>query len=407
MAALRTIDPSPRINIWMIKRSSGVAWVAVLLGQTMMTMPLLAAPVPLRPLSSAQVPPQFGLDPQLWQNPSGGKGDRQRLLKAIDHSLSYIDTPAAQAAYQHYAVPTITQARVRSSLLRFRSLVRSATSAEALSEAVQREFEVYQSIGKDGSGTVDFTGYYEATYKASLVKTAVYRYPLYRVPADFSSWSQPQPTRLELEGADGLQGHRGRLRGQALVWLRDRLDAYLVQVQGSARLTLTDGKMMTVGVAAKTNYPYVSLGKELIKAGKIRAEDLTLPVLNQYFQTHPAELNQYIPRNNRFIFFAQTYGAPATGNLGLPVTMERSIATDKTVMPPGALAVIQTRLPYRDAQKKLRFREVSHFVLDQDTGGAIKGPGRVDVFMGTGTRAKENAGVVNTPGQLYYLILKR
>jgi membrane-bound lytic murein transglycosylase A len=391
----------------MIKRISKLTWAAVVLGPMAIAMPLWAAPVPLRPLGTTQVPPQFGLDLQLWQTPSGGRGDRQRLLKAIDHSLSYMNTAAAQAAYGDYSVPAITQARVRRSLLRFRTLVQSAKSAQALSDAVQREFQVYQSVGKDGNGTVDFTGYYEATYKASLVETAQYRYPLYRVPVDFSAWPQPHPTRLQLEGADGLKGQRGRLRGQALVWLRDRLEAYLVQVQGSARLTLTNGKVMTIGVAAKTNYPYVSLGKELVKAGKIRQEDLTLPVLNQYFQTHPTELDQYIPRNNRFIFFAQTYGAPATGSLGVPVTKERSIATDKAVMPPGALAVIQTRLPYRDAQQTLQFRNVSQFVLDQDTGGAIKGPGRVDVFMGTGLGAKENAGVVNTPGQLYYLMLKR
>jgi membrane-bound lytic murein transglycosylase A len=389
----------------MTQRISGLACTAVLLSQ--MAMPLLAAPVPLRPLSAAQVPPQLGLDPQLWQNPSSGRGDRQRLLKAIDHSLSYIETTAAQAAYQRYAVPAITQDRVRRSLLRLRNLVRSSKSPEALAKAVQREFEVYQSVGKDGNGTVDFTGYYEATYKASPVETSEYRYPLYRVPTDFSSWPQPQPTRLQLEGADGLKGNRGRLRGQALVWLSDRMEAYLVQVQGSARLTLTNGKIMTIGVAAKTNYPYASLGKELIKDGKIRKEDLTLPVLNQYFQAHPTELNEYIPRNNRFVFFAPTYGAPATGNLGVPVTKERSIATDKAVMPPGAIAIIQTRLPYRDAQQTLQFQDVSHFVLDQDTGGAIKGPGRVDVFMGTGNLAKENAGVVNTPGQLYYLMLKR
>jgi membrane-bound lytic murein transglycosylase A len=389
----------------MTQRISGLACTAVLLSQ--MAMPLLAAPVPLRPLSAAQVPPQLGLDPQLWQNPSSGRGDRQRLLKAIDHSLSYIETAAAQAAYQRYAVPGITQDRVRRSLLRLRNLVRSSKSPEALAKAVQREFEVYQSVGKDGNGTVDFTGYYEATYKASPVETSEYRYPLYRVPTDFSSWPQPQPTRLQLEGADGLKGNRGRLRGQALVWLSDRMEAYLVQVQGSARLTLTNGKIMTIGVAAKTNYPYASLGKELIKDGKIRKEDLTLPVLNQYFQAHPTELNEYIPRNNRFVFFAPTYGAPATGNLGVPVTKERSIATDKTVMPPGAIAIIQTRLPYRDAKQTLQFQDVSHFVLDQDTGGAIKGPGRVDVFMGTGNLAKENAGVVNTPGQLYYLMLKR
>ncbi len=390
----------------MVQRIFGIALATGLLAQAAIVMPMLAA-APLRPLSSAQIPPQLGLDAQLWQSPSGGVGDRQSLLKSINYSLRYLDTAAAQAAYRGYSVPGITASRVRKSLLRFRALVQTSKSPEALSNAVKQDFEVYQSIGKDGNGTVDFTGYYEATYQASTVKTAAYRYPLYQVPADFANWSQPHPTRLQLEGADGLQGNQGRLRGQALVWLRDRLEAYLVQVQGSARLTLTDGKIMTIGVAGKTNYPYVSLGKELVKAGKVRLEDLTLPVLNQYFQTHPGELNEYIPRNNRFVFFAQTYGAPATGSLGVPVTAERSIATDKTLMPPGALAIIQTRLPYYDAQKNLKYREVSHFVLDQDTGGAIKSPGRVDIFMGTGTQAKDKAGLVNTSGQLYYLMLRR
>ncbi|WP_404787872.1 murein transglycosylase A [Altericista sp. CCNU0014] len=391
----------------MAKRISRIALTAALWGQAAVAMPLLAAPVPLRPLSSAQMPFQLGPDTQLWQHPSGGKGDRQNLLKAVDRSLRYIDTGAARAAYRNYAVPGITQDRVRRSLLRFRQLLQTSASAKALSEAVQREFAIYQSIGKDGNGTVDFTGYYEATYRASTVPTAEYRYPIYRQPQDFASWPQPHPTRLQLEGADGLQGHRGRLRGQELAWLRDRLEAYLVQVQGSARLTLTNGKIMTVGVASKTNYPYVSIGKELVKAGKVKQEDLSLPFLRQYFQTHPNELDAYIPRNNRFIFFSQTYGAPAMGSLGVPVTPERSIATDKALMPPGALAVLQTRLPYYNGQKTLEFRDATHFALDQDTGGAIKTPGRVDIFMGTGAKAKEKAGVVNTPGQLYYLLLKR
>jgi membrane-bound lytic murein transglycosylase A len=127
---------------------------------------------------------------------------------------------------------------------------------------------------------------------------------------------------------------------------------------------------------------------------------------NWYFQAHPTELDEYIPRNQRFIFFQETNGAPATGNLGIPVTAERSIATDKSIMPPGALAILQTRFPYYSAAQSIELQDVSHFVLDQDTGGAIKGPGRVDIFMGTGTKAKARAGLINTPGRLYYLLLK-
>jgi membrane-bound lytic murein transglycosylase A len=362
--------------------------------------------VPLRQLTPQQIPSTLGADVELWQRPDGKTGDKANLLKAVDQSLHYIQTGAAQAAYQNYPVAGVTRERVHRSLVRFRELLQAAQSPEALSAAVQREFDVYQSVGKDNQGTVDFTGYFEATYRASRTPTAEYRYPIYRVPANFASWPQPHPTRLQLEGKDGLQANRGALRGQELVWLRDRLEAYLVQVQGSARLTLTNGKVMTIGVAGKTNYPYVSLGKELVKAGKVRLEDLSLPFLLQYFKAHPDELDLYIPRNNRFIFFSETYGLPATGSLGVPVTAERSIATDKSIMPPGALALIQTQLPFYGANKALTLKPVSHFALDQDTGGAIKSPGRVDVFMGTGASAKDRAGLINTPGQLYYLLLK-
>lgn len=366
-----------------------------------------AAAQTLRRLPAPQIPAALGSDAELWQQPDGAKGDRQSLLKAVDQSLRYIETNAAQSAYQNYPVPGVTRDRVRRSLVRFRAILQSAQTSAALSAVVQREFDLYQSVGKDGQGTVDFTGYYEATYRASRQPTAEYRYPIYRLPSNFSAWAQPHPTRLQLEGADGLQASRGRLRGQELIWLRDRLESYLIQVQGSARLTLTDGTSMTIGVAGKTNYPYVSIGKELVKAGKVRQEDLSLPFLLQYFQEHPSELNDYIPHNNRFIFFSQTYGAPATGSLGVPVTATRSIATDKTLMPPGALALIQTKLPFVSQDRTIVLKPVNHFVLDQDTGGAIKGPGRVDVFMGTGTTAKNRAGLINTPGQLYYLLLKR
>ncbi|HEY9824017.1 MAG TPA: MltA domain-containing protein [Stenomitos sp.] len=366
----------------------------------------VAAPtLPLRLLSPTQVPPVLGLDADLWQTPNG-KGDKTLLLRSIDHSLRYLDTGAAQAAYRNYPVPGVTRDRVQRSLLRFRTLLQTSPSPEALATAVRREFDVYQSVGKDNQGTVDFTGYFEATYTASRTPNATYRYPLYRLPSGFGSWPRPQPTRLQLEGADGLQGSRGLLRGSELVWLRDRLEAYLVQVQGSARLALTDGTTMTVGVAGKTDYPYTSLGKELVKAGKVRLEALNLPFLMQYFQAHPTELDQYIPRNQRFVFFAPTYGAPATGSIGAPVTAGRSIATDKPLMPPGALALIQTRYPSFDAGKTVQFQAVNRFVLDQDTGGAIKGPGRVDIFMGTGSEAKQLAGLVNSPGALYYLLLK-
>lgn len=373
--------------------------------QLLLSTPGLASS-PLKSVSQEQLTPQLGLDEQIW-NRGKQKGDYLALVKAIDYSLQYLQTPKAAQQYQNYPVKGVTRDRVIRSLRRFRQLVLSSPTPAALATAVKREFNFYQAVGQDNQGTVDFTGYFEPTYRASRVPTSTYRYPLYRLPANFASWSTPHPTRAELEGADGLQASRSQLRGLELVWLPDRLQAFLVQVQGSARLTLTDGSIMTVGYAGKTSHPYNSIGKELVKDGKFKAEELTLPRLMQYFQEQPQELNTYIPRNNSFVFFKETQGAPATGSLGVPVTAERSIATDKSLMPPGALALMQVLIPTSHSAKPLEPQLVSRYVLDQDTGGAIKGPGRVDIFMGTGESAKAKAGLINTPGQLYYLLLKQ
>lgn len=348
----------------------------------------------------------LGLDEQIWGE-NGQPGDWRSMLASINHSLRYLRSPGAWAAYRRYPVSGITRDRILRSLERFRQLVISSRSPQELQAAVNREFVFYQSNGKDGKGNVLFTAYYEPVYTASRVPTAEYRYPIYRLPPNFASWSHPHPIRAELEGNDGMLGSQSPLRGLEMVWLRDRLEAFLVQVQGSARFQLTDGSMMTVGYAGKTDYPYTSVGKELAKDGKLPLKGLTLPVLIQYFTQYPLELNNYLPRNRGFVFFRETKGAPAVGCLGVPVTAERSIATDKSVMPPGALALIHTQVPFlNNATGQMEYRTVSRYVLDQDTGSAIKGPGRVDYFMGTGKLAGDRAGVTGGNGQLYYLLLK-
>lgn len=363
--------------------------------------------VPLRPvnLDESQVNPgALGFDDQLWGSPDQ-PGDRQALLKSIDNSLRFLASPKAAEVYRKYPVQGITRDRVRRSLVRFRQLVLKSRSPAELQTAVKREFAVYKSVGRDEQGTVLFTGYYEPIYAASRTPSAEYRYPLYRLPSNFQRWKTPHPTRAELEGEDGL-GTTSQLRGGELVWLRDRLEAFLVQVQGSARLQLPNGKQMTVGFAGKTDYPYVSIGRELVKDGKLPLEGLTLQVLVDYFRANPAELSQYLPRNQSFVFFKETYGAPASGSIGVPVTAERSIATDKSLMPPGALALINAPIPYPNATGQLETRLVNRYVLDQDTGSAIRGAGRVDIFMGTGPKAGDRAGAINGTGELYYLLLK-
>lgn len=371
-------------------------------------VPAAAVP-PLQPISldrlQAGESDAIGTDAQIWGE-NGKRGDKELLLKSIDYSLGYLNSQAAAAAYNRYRVAGITRDRVRRSLDRFRELVVSSTTPSQLQESVKREFVFYKSIGKDGKGTVAFTGYFEPTYAASRTPNSEYRYPLYRLPPNIGSWPKPHPTRLELEGADALQGSTGLLRGLELVWLRDRFQAFLVHVQGSAKLLLTDGSVMTVGFAGKTDRGYTGVGRELVRDGKFTLEQLTLPKLTEYFTNFPADMNKYLPKNQSFVFFRDTNGTPATGSIGVPVTAERSIATDKSLMPPGALALISTKLPYPNAAGGLEQRAVNRYVLDQDTGGAIKGAGRVDVFMGTGNLAGDRAGYINSTGELYYPLLK-
>ena len=343
------------------------------------------------------------LDQAIYDEKNNEIANKKALLQSIDYSLQYLQTPRAIKAYQK---SEITRERVYNSLQRFRQLLISTKSPQALQAAIEKEFVFYQSVGRDNKGTVLFTAYYEPLYLASRQPTKEFRYPAYRSPADLESWAKPHPSRSELEGVDGLQGSKGKLKGLELFWFKDRLEPYMIQIQGSAKLKLTDGTQTTIGYASNTAYNYRSLGRSLVDDGKFPLEGLNMPIILDYFRKHPQDLNIYIPRDKSFVFFQETYGKPAQGSISVPLTPERSIATDKSLMPPGALALIRAPFPYINKSNKIENRLVSRYVLDQDTGGAIKGAGRVDYFLGTGEAAGERAGVTVSNGQLFYLLLK-
>ncbi len=375
--------------------------LTIFIGLNLFTPNLIVNALPLEQTEIINQDANLGLDEQLW----GENGDKQALLTAINNSLKYINSSSAANAYSKYPVKGVTRDKVRQSLIRFRELLLNSSSATEFKAAIQREFTFYRAVGTDNLGTVHFTGYFEPVYQASRTPNDEYRYPLYRKPNNFYRVSSF--TRSQIEGKDGLLGNKSPVTGQEIVWLKDRLEAFLIHVQGSARLKLIDGTTMSVGYDGHTNHRYVSIGRELINDGKVEEEGLSLPKVMAYFQENPQELDEYLSRNHRFIFFRPTNGAPPLGNLGFPVTANRSIATDKSIMPPGALALIHASIPPLN-QPLLEGNQslVSRYVLDQDTGSAIKGPGRVDIFMGTGQLAGDRAGIMNSNGQLYYLLLK-
>ena len=316
--------------------------------------------------------------------------------QALDRSIHWYDIPSTQDLFP---VAGISHVHAQTSAYAMREIARSGDALSQLHSA----FDVYESVGYDGSGIVFYTGYYSPIFKASRTRAPGFEYPLYKKPANLSTnpltgevLSQ-YPARSQIESSNMLVGTE-------LVYLPSRLDAYIIQVNGSAKLEMTDGSTMYVGFAATNGHEYTSIGRELVKDGKVSADRLSLPTLRAYFRSHPEELDGYIRRNDRFVFFREYDGSewPA-GSLGFKVTARRTLATDKAIFPRGCVVLVTTD---RGPSGGWALPS-SQLMLDQDTGGAIRAPGRGDIYFGIGPSAEANAGRQAAEGRMYYLLLKR
>jgi peptidoglycan lytic transglycosylase A len=334
--------------------------------------------------------------------------DLAELREAVNYSLNYLQKPSSR---QFYPIGDITHDRALQSLETFAKLLDSGLAGAQLNQAIREQFDVYTSVGCDDSGTVLFTGYYTPIFDGSFARTARFRYPLYKQPDDLVKDSRgeilgrrlpnghitPYPSRTVIENS-------GMLRGKELAWLSDPFEVYIAQVQGSAKLKLPDGKLATVGYAANNGHEYTSVQKQLVKDGKIPADRISLAAMIDYFKQHKEQINTYIRRNARFVFFKKEESQPL-GCLNEPVTAYRTIATDKSIFPRAALAFIATTLPRAVGGEPVK-QLYSGFALDQDAGGAIRAPGRCDVYLGQGDMAGQLAGQTYQEGRLYYLFLK-
>jgi len=334
--------------------------------------------------------------------------DLDELRQSINHSLDYLRKPSSQ---QFYPIGDITHDRVIESLEAFAKLLDSGLAGGQLNLAIREKFDVYMSIGCDDHGTVLFTGYYTPIFDGSFARTERFQYPLYSQPDDLVKDSKgeilgrrmsdgqiaPYPPRAVIEGSM-------MLRGKELAWLSDPFEVYIAHVQGSAKLRLPDGKLATVGYAANNGHEYKSVAQELVKDGRIPPDQISLAAMIDYFKQYKDQVNAYVRRNARFVFFRKEEGQPL-GCLNEPVTAYRSIATDKSIFPRASLAFITTTLPRPVGGQPVK-QLYSGFALDQDAGGAIRAPGRCDVYMGQGDMAGQLAGHTYQEGRLYYLFLK-
>lgn len=334
--------------------------------------------------------------------------DLAALRTAIDRSLNYLSKPSSQ---QFFPLGDITHSRAVNSLKAFADMMDSRLTPRNMNQAIRAKFDVYMSVGCDDVGTVLFTGYYTPIFDGSMTRTERFQYPLYKTPKDLVKG--PDGETLGQRGPGGILTQfpsraiiesTKMLAGTELIWLGDPFEVYIAHVQGSAKIRLPNSKLVTVGYAANNGYDYKSISKELVNDGRIRTDQLSLAAMIDYFKKNPNLVNTYVWRNPRFVFFKIQDGEPR-GSLNEQVTPLRTIATDKSIFPRGCLTFISTRLPQETAGT-ISNLFYSGFALDQDTGGAIRAPGRCDVYMGIGNEAGKLAGQTYQEGKLYYLFLK-
>ena len=184
------------------------------------------------------------------------------------------------------------------------------------------------------------------------------------------------------------------------------MDFFFLEVQGSGSLRLPDGGRRRIGWAGGNGRPYRSIGKLLIDEGVIPREQMSMQALRSWLAANPQEIERVLDYNESMVFFRYLDGAPK-GSLGLEVMAERSIATDHKLLPSGALAFLQTTIPTRaEDGSTVSGGPLGRFVLNQDTGGAIRGADRADFYWGPGELAAERAGLMKQRGQLVFLVPK-
>ncbi|MDY0377401.1 MAG: MltA domain-containing protein [Desulfobacterales bacterium] len=347
--------------------------------------------------------------------------DLDGLSSGIGQSLGYYKK-LPEDRVLHFGKDEYRVSDLIRSLEFFRDFIEKRPDARSLREFIAANFRVYRSTGKDGSSRVLYTGYYEPVLEGSLHSSEKFSCPVLSLPddlitADLSLFSDelkgkkitgrieqnrliPYPERREIEA--------GAIRENAkpLAWVHDPVDLFFLQIQGSGKINLAEGGHMNVHFHASNGRPYRSIGKHLIETGKIDRKEMSMQRIRSYLTEHPEAVSEILNQNPSYVFFKTEEQGPL-GCFGFPLTPGRSIALDRRIFPPAALVYITARKPLIDEEGNIQsWTEFGRFALNQDTGGAIRGPARADIFWGNGPYARIAAGHLQHDGALCFLVLK-
>jgi membrane-bound lytic murein transglycosylase A len=289
----------------------------------------------------------------------------------------------------------------------------TATPAQA-----RQYFETYfkpVAATADGKAEGLFTGYYEASLKGSSTKSGPYQIPLRARPDDLVMVNLGE-FREELKG----QRIAGRVVGgnlkvyedhaaivdgklpvgmdKPLLWVDSAVDAFFLQIQGSGAVTLQDGSVVRVGYDGQNGHPYYAIGKELVKRGYLAQKDVSMQSIQEWLAKNPVEGREVMRLNKSYVFFRILDKEGAIGGEGLPLTAGRSLAIDRSIIPYGLPVYVDLE---GAASPQPR---IQRLMIAQDTGGAIVGPVRGDVFWGYGPEAEHNAGLMKSRGRYWFLM---
>jgi len=366
--------------------------------------------------------PEQTLVPVRWSYPFFDDDmDVDSLKEALERNLQYLSKLSSDHGFI-YGPDRYSCRQVLESQSAFLEMIRTVSGPKDLNERVREEFLVYRAAGRDGR--VLFTGYFEPILQGRLRPDSDFKYPIYRKPddlikIDLSAFNEefkgksvmarihgksviPYYSRQQIAQGRALEG-----RGLELAWLKDPVDVAFLQIQGSGRLDLGGGRATRVGYSEKNGLPYRSIGRYLLDRGLITREEMSMQAIRRILAERPEIVEEVLNYNPSYVFFRDLGEGPLLGSINTPITPGRTLALDSRLFPAGAIAWIKTQKPkVNDKGEIVSWEVFSRFVMNQDTGGAIKGPGRADLFWGSGPYAELAAGHMRHEGELYILMKK-
>jgi membrane-bound lytic murein transglycosylase A len=348
--------------------------------------------------------------------------DMDSLSLAIESDLKYLNRLKDDALFT-YGPDKFPAEHVRKSLKTFLSIFKQSSDSKKFNRDLREKFYLYKAAGFWGSKKILFTGYFEPILDGSLERDSIYKYPIYKRPDNlltihlglFRSKLSGQRIMARIQGnslvpyytrKDIMQGTILGEKNLEIAWLKDPLDVSILQIQGSGMIKLPSGEIIRVGYSASNGHPYRSIGRYMIDSGYITADNLSLQTIRSYIKQNPEIKDEILNYNPSYVFFRLLDSGPL-GNIGVPLTPGRSLAVDDRLFPKGALVYIRCQKPIMGKDGNITgWVPFSRFLLNQDTGGVIKGTGRADIFWGSDPYAELAAGNLKHKGEMYFLVKK-